>query len=277
VNYSLDGYTMGRIWSYRRSVAAAWGDGIQAGDISNQNWGPPPGNDYGYAYLLASLDATLQQRDSGQWCGGLNISSLAEAERTAYGWFTYFANVNGTLAPFMNLTRMDVVGTDHGLSKMPYVRDTRRSVGMNGFRLLYPDLASSPNTSSPTATHFPDTIAIGDYLYADMHHMATCEPFYPSYLGNASVKPFYIPYRALTNQDFTNLLVAGKTMAQRYGIINCNIAYQPELICGLCHRTQLSRQQCYPPSSDRMEHRPGCWRCRDIDEPETDHHFQLVR
>jgi hypothetical protein len=33
-------------------------------------------------------------------------------------------------------------------------------------------------------------------------------------MNNASVLPFYLPYRALTNADFGNLLVAGKTMAQ---------------------------------------------------------------
>ena len=37
-----------------------------------------------------------------------------------------------------------------------------------------------------------------------------------AYLNNFSTLPFFIPFRALTNQTVANLLVAGKTMAQTY-------------------------------------------------------------
>ncbi len=39
---------------------------------------------------------------------------------------------------------------------------------------------------------------------------------YPSYLGQTSILPYHVPFRALTNQDYGNLLVAGKTMAQTF-------------------------------------------------------------
>ena len=39
---------------------------------------------------------------------------------------------------------------------------------------------------------------------------------YPSYLNQADIKPYFVPFRALTNKKYSNLLVAGKTMAQTF-------------------------------------------------------------
>ena len=88
---------------------------------------------------------------------------------------------------------------------MPYVRDTRRSVGLDGFVLRSADLAA--------ATRFPDRVAIGDYIYFDVHGLQGCEP--PTFPASP-LQPYYLPLRALTTStaDAANLLVAGKTMAQ---------------------------------------------------------------
>jgi hypothetical protein len=106
---------------------------------------------------------------------------------------------------------------------LPYLRDTRRShYGLDGFRLMYPDLNySNPEDGGKTARHFYDTVGIGSYLYADIHHLeeSACPPSgYPAYLlssGNA-MNPYYIPYRALTSNSSSNLLVCGKGMAQTF-------------------------------------------------------------
>lgn len=47
----------------------------------------------------------------------------------------------------------------------------------------------------------------------DIHGMRGCK--YPDYMIDAhpDVLPFFIPFRSLTNKQFSNLLVAGKTMA----------------------------------------------------------------
>jgi len=37
--------------------------------------------------------------------------------------------------------KKDVFGTCHGLSKVPYIRDTRRSIGIDGFVLNVKDIA----------------------------------------------------------------------------------------------------------------------------------------
>ena len=96
-------------------------------------------------------------------------------------------------------------GTASGLAKLPYVRDTRRSVGLNGFVLRSDDLSA--------ATRFADRVGIGDYIYFDVHAMQGCAP--PKFPA-APLQPYYLPLRALTTSaaNATNLLVAGKTMAQ---------------------------------------------------------------
>lgn len=66
--------------------------------------------------------------------------------------------------------------------------------------------------SNQTGYPFEDRVGLADYLYTDCHRLQSC--CYPSYMNYASVLPFYLPYRALTNAAIGNLLVAGKTMAQ---------------------------------------------------------------
>ncbi len=60
-------------------------------------------------------------------------------------------------------------------------------------------------------TPFSDRVAIGAYN-SDIHSLKGCN--YSSYIysGYQSL-PYFIPFRALTNKDFDNLIVSGKNMA----------------------------------------------------------------
>jgi hypothetical protein len=59
-----------------------------------------------------------------------------------------------------------------------------------------------------------DRMAIGSYD-CDMHTIKGC--VYPSYMHTYyPILPYYIPFRAMTNRDRPNMLVAGKTMAQSF-------------------------------------------------------------
>ncbi|KAH3871397.1 hypothetical protein DPMN_034597 [Dreissena polymorpha] len=58
---------------------------------------------------------------------------------------------------------------------------------------------------------------------------------YPSYINNYKTLPFHVPFRALTNQRFSNLLVAGKTVSDVHG------------------------QLCDENAPDRVQYRRGCW------------------
>ncbi|NBX16925.1 MAG: FAD-dependent oxidoreductase [Proteobacteria bacterium] len=200
-------FTWSEIWNYRRLKGLA-GTGPTAGDISMQNWNP--GNDYPHGYLFLSKQETLNQKTD--WAGGVSIKTLREAERHAIGWYYYFkskapAEFSGRIARAWN-----VFGTGTSLSKMPYLRDTRRSIGINDFVLTFDDLTAS-NPKDVTGEQFPDRVGIGSYV-ADFHGLLTCK--LPAYMNRSNTLPFFIPFRALTNKSFDNMLVAGKTMAQSF-------------------------------------------------------------
>ena len=114
------------------------------GDISMQNW--TWGNDYrpgtakdNLVYTRSQLEAT-GQLEPGGWLGGLRTETLQKAEDHALGYFYWL--VAGTTdsrlgeevkKPHPNhrlLTGLDSpMGTVHGLSKYPYIREGRRIIG----------------------------------------------------------------------------------------------------------------------------------------------------
>jgi hypothetical protein len=202
------------IWTYRRLRGSA--SGVQTGDLSLQNWGysrklREGGNDYPFGYLFTSkADATAQRND---WRGGVDLQVMAAAETRALAWHSWFkTNAPDKIGSQRITLARGVLGTEHGLSKLPYIRDTRRSIGLGDFVLKFADL-SGP-ASQKTGTKFPDRVALGAYP-ADIHHLAMCQ--YPAFVDAAhDTVPFYISFRALTNRDYGNLLVAGKTMAQTF-------------------------------------------------------------
>lgn len=203
-----------QVWTYRRIKADA--DEPNSGDLSLQNWGYDPrsgesGNDYPGGYLFLSRDDTAAQMDD--WQGGVDRETLAAAERQALAWHDWFrrAAPSGVHADCFTIDGQ-VLGTAHGLSKVPYVRDTRRSIGLDNFVLEFLHLSGS--AEQRTGTRFDDRVALGAYA-ADIHPLAGCS--YPAARhADSHTLPYYIPYRALTNCDFDNLLVAGKTMAQTF-------------------------------------------------------------
>lgn len=213
-----------RIWTYRRIRSEGDSDAPGPGDLCLQNWGyarsagpesaGAGGNDYPFEYLFKTREQSEAERQD--WQGGVRHSVLAAAEQRALAWHTWFKNNAPDEIDSRKITlARDVLGTTHGLAKMPYIRDTRRSVGLNGFVLTLADLSEdSTGSSTMTGTRFPDRIAIGAYA-ADIHPLAGCE--YPDFVHlEKTTLPFYLPLRSLTNRSCPNLLVAGKTMAQTF-------------------------------------------------------------
>ncbi|WP_165068658.1 FAD-dependent oxidoreductase [Paludisphaera rhizosphaerae] len=205
-----------KIWTYRRIKSAKGGGPAAVGDLCLQNWGYSPklqagGNDYPFGYLFISkTDAEAQKAD---WKGGVDLAVMAEAERRALGWHHWFKqHAPEGIDPRQILLDGSVLGTSHGLAKLPYIRDTRRSIGVDGYVLKGSDLTGS--VAKKTGRRFFDRVALGAYPM-DVHPMSTCKM--PAYITSAhDTLPFYIPFRALTNEKYGNLLVAGKTMAQSF-------------------------------------------------------------
>ena len=139
-------FTYRRIWSPEpRPAQQIFGVSVpHPGDISMQNW--TWGNDYrpGTASdnLILTHDQLVQtgQLAANGWMGGLRVESLRRAEEAALGF--YYWLVSGTTdsqlgagikQPQLNnrlLTGLDSpMGTLHGLSKYPYMREVRRIIG----------------------------------------------------------------------------------------------------------------------------------------------------
>ena len=141
-------FTYRRIWSPKTGEEETFG-GITfteptPGDISMQNW--TWGNDYRPGTPQDNLIFTRDQlQASGQlepggWSGGLRTESLREAEEHALGYFYWL--VAGTSDSQLGddvkqrqphnryLAGLDSpMGTVHGLSKYPYMREARRIIG----------------------------------------------------------------------------------------------------------------------------------------------------
>ena len=148
------------------------------GDISMQNW--TWGNDYRPGTEVDNLILThdqLQQTgqlDPGGWMGGLRVESLRRAEESALGF--YYWLVAGTTDSQLGdgvknqypnnrlLSGLDSpMGTAHGLSKYPYMREVRRIVGRpsrsyaDGFTIGETDVTRSDFTDEHYQTLSPET------------------------------------------------------------------------------------------------------------------------
>jgi FAD dependent oxidoreductase len=155
------------VFTYRRILSTdrqfKKSTAIRPGDISMQNWGT--GNDYGPGNPVDNLLYTRQQLvEQGQlssngWKGGLRTSSLKGGEELAQSYFYWL--IAGTTdsklgpeakKPWPNLRYLQgldsPMGTAHGLSKFPYIREGRRLIGRdsyayaNGFAINETDVSA---------------------------------------------------------------------------------------------------------------------------------------
>lgn len=118
------------------------------GDISMQNW--TWGNDYRPGTSQDNLVYTRDQLQSsgqlqpGGWMGGLRTESLRKGEEKALGYYYWLVAGttdsqlgDGVKKPYPNnryVSGLDApMGTAHGLSKYPYMREGRRIIGRPSF------------------------------------------------------------------------------------------------------------------------------------------------
>ncbi|MGD1900366.1 MAG: FAD-dependent oxidoreductase [Phormidesmis sp.] len=137
---------------------------VAPGDISMQNW--TWGNDYRPGTAADNLILSDQQlAESGQlqpggWLGGLRVETLARGEENAYSYYHWLVTGDtdsqlgaGVKEPSPNhrfISGLDApMGTAHGLSKYPYIREARRIVGRpayghpDGFRVNEIDISKA--------------------------------------------------------------------------------------------------------------------------------------
>ena len=188
------------LWSYRRLLAPAlFEDNTFQSGISLINW---PQNDYLEGNII-DVDKTTKERH----LKGAKDISLA----LLYWLQTEAPRPDGKMGwPGLRL-RKDVVDTDHGLAKRPYIREARRIKALFTVKEQHVALdARMEETGLPahevTAASFPDSVGIGSYRI-DLHPSTGGD----NYIDISSL-PFEIPLGALIPERLKNLLPACKNL-----------------------------------------------------------------
>jgi hypothetical protein len=141
-------FTYRRIWSPQPGEPTKFGTiGFTKptpGDISMQNW--TWGNDYRPGTAKDNLIYTREQLQKigqlkpGGWRGGLRTDTLRKGEENSLSFYYWLVAGttdsrlgNGVKQPNLNNKLLkglkSPMGTEHGLSKYPYIRESRRIIG----------------------------------------------------------------------------------------------------------------------------------------------------
>ncbi len=201
----LDGVL--NLWNYRRIIARKnFEDGFYQGDITIVNW---PQNDYMEGNII---DVTPQVfRKHVDASKQLSLSLL-------YWLQTEAPRPDGGKGWQGLRLRKDVVGTDDGLAKYPYVRESRRikaeftvmeaHVGAANRKLV-------ATAAADRAAFFYDSVGTG-YYHIDLH---------PSSGGNNYIDfpslPFQIPLGALLPVRINNIFPANKNIGTTHITNGC--------------------------------------------------------
>jgi hypothetical protein len=189
--------TKGGLWTYRRLID---GKSFSSSDVTMFNW---PGNDYRDRSLLD--------------CSPLEAArALQAAKRVSLGflhWLQTEAPATGTRlgAPEIRL-RPDVMDTADGLSKHPYIRESRR---IQARKTIVEQEVSERYQSGPRAAHFADSVGVGWYPI-DIHRSG------PDDVGaSCRTRPFQIPLGALLPVRIDNLIAGGKNLGTTHITNGC--------------------------------------------------------
>jgi hypothetical protein len=199
------------LWNYRRIISKAnFVPGAYKGDITIVNW---PQNDYFLGNLIGASEKEFKKHfERGKQ---LSLSLLywlqTEAPRPdgGKGW------------PGIRL-RKDIMGTEDGLAKYPYVRESRRikavftikeeHVGAANREMAVANGAPGPKDK---AAEFHDSVGIG-YYHIDLHPSTGGN----NYIDFASL-PFQIPLGALLPIRMENVLPANKNIGTTHITNGC--------------------------------------------------------
>ncbi|NBP82490.1 FAD-dependent oxidoreductase [bacterium] len=183
--------TKGGLWTYRRLLAASQFGTQVPYDLAMINW---PSNDY--------RDRSIIDRPAGEVA-----AALQDAKRVSLGfllWLQTEAPVEACSrgAPELRL-RPDLMGTADGLSKFPYIRESRRIVA---HKTVVEEEVSAHFQAGPRAAHFDDSVGIGWYPI-DIHRAG------PEDVGiSCRTRPFQIPLGALLPVRTCNLIAGCKNI-----------------------------------------------------------------
>jgi len=196
------------VWNYRRIINKNnFKPGSYISDITVVNW---PQNDYIPGNLTGVSSADFKNNiDNGKQ---LSLSLLywlqTEVPRKdkGYGW------------PGLRLRR-DIMGTEDGLAKHPYIRESRRIKSV--FTVLEEHVGKqnrlliSGRLKGNIAADFYDSIGVG-YYHIDLHPSSKGD----NYIDFDSL-PFQIPLGALIPQRMENIIPANKNIGTTHITNGC--------------------------------------------------------
>ncbi len=196
------------LWNYRKIINRHnFPPGHYTGGITIVNW---PQNDYFPGHLIDVEEATFAK----------HIEAATQLNLSLFYWLQTEAPRpdGGTGWPGLRL-RGDVLGTENGMAKYPYVRESRRikavftvleeHVGAENRKLV-----AGPEAGKRSAPFF-DSVGIG-YYHIDLHPSSGGN----NYIDFASL-PFQIPLGALLPQRMENLLPANKNIGTTHITNGC--------------------------------------------------------
>lgn len=196
------------LWNYRRIINRKnFIEGTYDGDITIVNW---PQNDFFPGNLIDVPEKEFRK----------NIARAKQLSHSLFYWLqTEAPRPDGGVGWRGLRLRGDVMGTEDGMAKYPYIREARRikaeftvleeHVGAENRKLVAGEEAGK------RAADFFDSVGIG-YYHIDLH---------PSSRGNNYIDfsslPFQIPLGALLPQRMNNLLPANKNIGTTHITNGC--------------------------------------------------------
>jgi len=197
---------MGNMWKYRRIINRNnFVPGTYRGDITIVNW---PQNDY----LLGNLDGSEEDFQR-------HVTRAKQLNLSLFYWLqTEIPRPDGGQGWAGLRLRGDVLGTDDGMAKYPYIRESRRIKAL--FTILEEHVGRAQRESitgkaEEFAAPFFDSVGVG-YYQIDLHPSTGGD----NYIDFASLR-FQIPLGALLPQRMLNLLPANKNIGTTHITNGC--------------------------------------------------------
>jgi len=194
------------MWLYRRIINQNnFVPGTHRGDITIVNW---PQNDY----LLGNLDGSEEEFNQ-------HVTRAKQLSLSLFYWLqTEVPRPDGGQGWAGLRFRGDILGTDDGMAKYPYIRESRRIKAL--FTVLEEHVGKEQRESITSKTEelgtpFFDSVGVG-YYRIDLHPSTGGV----NYIDFASLR-FQIPLGALLPQRMINLLPANKNIGTTHITNGC--------------------------------------------------------
>lgn len=196
------------LWNYRRIISKDnFTPGFYTGDISTVNW---PQNDYTLGNLVGVSDVEFNR----------HVARAKQLSLSLFHWLqTEAPRPDGKQGwPGLRL-RKDIMGTEDGLAKYPYIRESRRIKSLFTVLEEHVGQANRLQVAGPlagkTAADFYDSVGVG-YYHIDLHPSSRGQ----NYIDFASL-PFQIPLGSLLPRRMENLLPANKNIGTTHITNGC--------------------------------------------------------